>query len=212
MEKNPLIKRIEDDVIIYADDIEIILNAKRAIKELKLNLYIAECTTDLYAFGFFFGIVDPDKLDDDYFENFKDIHKNENHREFSIFLTKTPRQKISKSIRRFFIFPNEGGIDYKELKLAILSKRTAIIRHKNSNKSYDKKLKRLFAILHMLQPEGSLLHIDDVCREFNVSQKTILRDIALINEFGEDIQYDKKRKGYFLCGSWDSTIGVRPNN
>jgi len=209
MKNESLVKRIEDDVIIFTDDKGVISTAKKVVKELKLNLFIAECTTDLYAFGFFFGIVDPEKLEVDYFENFKEIHENENPKEFAVLLTKIPRKKIPKSIKRYFIFPNEEGIDYQGLKLAILSKRRAIIRHQNSNKSYDKKLKRLFAILHMLQPEGSFVKLDDLCREFNVSPKTIYRDINLINEFGEDIQYDKARKGYSLGSSLNSTIGVR---
>lgn len=206
MKNESLVKRIEDDVIIFTDDKDVISTAKKVVKELKLNLFNAECTTDLYAFGFFFGIVDPEKLDADYFENFKEIHENENPKEFAVLLTKIPHKKIPKSIKRYFIIPNEEGIDYQGLKLAILNKRRAIIRHQNSRKSYDKKLKRLFAILHMLQPEGSFVKLDDLCREFNVSPKTIYRDINLINEFGEDIQYDKERKGYCLVSSMNSKI------
>jgi len=209
MKNKSLVKRIEDDVIIFTDDKEVISIAKKVIKELKLNLFIANRTTDLYAFGFFFGIVDPEKLDTDYFENFKEIHDTENPKEFAIILTKVPSKKIPKSIKRYFIHPIEEGIDYQQLKLAILNKRRAIIRHQNSSKSYDKELKRLFAILHMLQPEGSFVKLDDLCREFNVSPKTIYRDINLINEFGEDIQYDKGRKGYSLGYSLTSKIEVR---
>ncbi len=203
------IKRIENDVIILSDDKEIIILAERVTKELKLNLIFAEDTIDLYATGFFFGIIDPEKLDKDYFENFKEIHENENPKEFSVLFTKQPVKKIPKSIKRYFIFPDDSGIDYQQLKLFILNRRGAIIRHQNSSKPYDKKLKRLFAILKMLQPEHSFVRMNDLCREFNVSPKTIQRDITMMREFGEDIHYDKERKSFYLAGSWNSKVGVR---
>lgn len=206
-EKN--IKRIENDVIILSDDKEIVSLAEKVIKELKLNLIFADDTIDLYANGYFFGIIDPEKLDGDFWDVFKEIHGNENHKEFSVLLTKKPGKKISKSIKRFFILPEAIGIDYQKLKLLILNRRSTIIRHQNSNKPYDKKLKRLFAILKMLQPENSFVKLDDLCREFNVSPKTIQRDITMMKEFGEDIHYNKERKSFYLAGSWNSTVGVR---
>lgn len=206
-EKN--IKRIENDFIILSDDEVIVSLAQRVSKELKLNLIFAEDTIDLYATGFFFGIIDPEKLDKNYFENFKEIHENENPKEFSVLLTKQPFKKIPKSIRRYFIISDSPGIEYQQLKLLILNRRSAIIRHQKSNKTYDKKLKRLFAILKMLQPENSFVKTDDLCREFNVSPKTIQRDITMMKEFGENIQYEKERKGYYLTGSWNSKINVR---
>jgi hypothetical protein len=206
-EKN--IKRIENDVIILSDDKEIISLAEKVTKDLKLNLIFAEDTIDLYATGFFFGIIDPEKLDKDYFENFKEIHENENPKEFSVLLTKQPFKNIPKSIRRYFIISNDSSIEYQQLKLLILNRRSAIIRHQKSNKPYDKKLKRLFAILKMIQPVNSFVKLDDLCREFNVSPKTIQRDIAMMKEFGEDIQYEKERKGYYHAGSWNSKIFVR---
>lgn len=206
MEKETNIKRIENDIIILSADKEIILLAEKVSKELKLNLIFSDDTIDLYSTGFFFGIVDPDKLDKDYFENFKQIHKNENPKEFCVLLTKPV--KIPKSIIRYFIIP-KGSIEYQYLKLLILNRRSAILRHQKSNKTYDKKLMRLFAILKKLQPANSYVKLEELCQEFNVSSKTIKRDIEMINQWGEAIEYERTRKAYFLIGSWNSKIGVR---
>ncbi len=209
MDDDKNIKRMENDVIILSDNKEIISLAEKVTKDLKLNLIFAKDTIDLYVTGFFFGIMDPEKLDMDYFENIKEIHKNENPKEFSVVLTQQPIIKIPKSIKRYFIIPDGSNIEYQQLKLLILNRRSAIIRHKKSNKTYDKKLMRLFAILKKLQPENSYVKHDELCQEFNVSSKTIKRDIEMINQWGEAVEYDRTRKAYYLKGSWNSKIGVR---
>ncbi|MBN1180814.1 MAG: HTH domain-containing protein [Bacteroidales bacterium] len=200
------IKVIVNDVIILSEDSKIISLAEKVTKDLKLNLIIANDTIDLYATGFFFGIIDPDKLEKDYFENFKEIHKNENPKEFCVLLTKPI--KIPKTLLRYFILP-DGPIEYQYLKLLILNRRSAIIRHLRSNKTYDKKLMRMFAILKKLQPTNSYVKHEELCQEFNVSSKTIKRDIEMINQWGESIEYDRTRKAYYLMGSWNSKIFVR---
>ena len=202
------IKRIENNVVVFTDDKQIISLAERVTDELKLSLLHAEDTIDLYVTGGFFEIVDPDKVDENYFETIQEIHGDENPKEFAILLTK-PVKNIPQKLKKIFIQPKENSFEYDNLKLSILNKRSAILRHQKNPRSYDKRLFRLFYILRKLQLEGAIVKKDELAIEFNVSDKTIQRDIELLKMAGEDIVYDKEYKGYRLLGSWNSSIVTR---
>jgi predicted DNA-binding transcriptional regulator YafY len=48
---------------------------------------------------------------------------------------------------------------------------------------------------------GTILRIYNLCSEFNVNEKTIKRDIELLRSMGEEIVYDRGRRGYKLLFS-----------
>jgi biotin operon repressor len=208
MSTEDTIKKNEDNVVIYTEDEKIISVVEKVTKELDLNLFKAEDTTELYVTGGFFEIVDPEKVDENYFETIREIHENDDPKEFAILLTK-PVQSLPKQLKKIIIQPKENSFDYDNLKLSILRKRSAILRHQKNPRRYDKRLFRLFNILRRLQPEGAVVSKDELAREFNVSEKTIQRDIEILQMSGEDINYDKEKKGYCLLGSWNSSIVAR---
>ena len=208
MSTEETIKKNEDNVVIYTDDEKIISVVEKVTKELKMNLFKAEDTIELYVTGGFFEIVDPEKVDENYFETIREIHENDDPKEFAILLTK-PVQSLPKQLKKIIIQPKQNSFDYDNLKLSILRKRSAILRHQKNPRRYDKRLFRLFNILRRLQPEGAVVSKDELAREFNVSEKTIQRDIEILQMSGEDIIYDKEKKGYCLLGSWNSSIVAR---
>ncbi len=187
----------EETVIVFCDDPDIVKLTVQITNELKLKCFPAEVTTDLYAIPHFFGVVDPDKLEEGFYDIFREIYEMINSREFAIFLTKPPKVKIPRDIQRYFIISPDPP-EYKQLKLHILNRRSALLRHQKNRRSFDKKLFRLFYILRKLSPEGSMVYLNDLCQEFNVSEKTIKRDIQLLKTYGEDIRYDHKKNGYYL--------------
>lgn len=201
-------KVIEEDVLVFVDNSEIYETISKVVNGLKLCLIDAEHTTDLYAIGAFCKIVDPDKVDSDYFENLKEFLELENPKEFVIILTKPV--KLSRSIQKFFLVAELNGNFESQLRTTLLNRRSNIISRKTDKKIYTKKLNRLFAILRHLQPEGNYIRISELAKELAVSEKTIKRDLTYLKEVGgEDIQFDFKKKAYYLDNSFNSNIVTR---
>jgi DNA-binding transcriptional ArsR family regulator len=201
-------KIIEEDVLIFTDDQEITQIAEKVTKSLNLCLIKAEDTIDLYTIGAFCMIIDPDKVDEDYFENFKEIHDLENPKEFVVILTKPV--KLDRSIKKYFIVAQSNGKFESQLTTTLLNRRSNIISRKTDKKIYTKKLNRLFAILRHLQTEGNYVKVSELASEFGVSEKTIKRDLTYLREVGgEEIKYDIKKKAYYLDNSFNSNISTR---
>lgn len=116
-----------------------------------------------------------------------------------IIFTSDPPFKIPKAVEKFVIKTPET-IDEGYLKLKILNKRAAATRHNKQHRDYDRKIFRLLKIMKVLKSEG-VLYVEDMCNEFNVSPKTVRRDVELWNALGEIIEYDRNKKGYVLAYS-----------
>ena len=187
----------DETVLVYTDDPRIIKLMKDLTKELKLKCYDTDIMTDVYAVPYFFGVLDPDKLEEGYFKVFRELWDAVNPREFAIMLTKQPVEKIPGDLKRYFII-GDDPLEYLQVKLAVLNRHRALMRHRKSDRLYDKKLFRLFYILRKLSPEGNIVHLEDLCQEFNVTERTVKRDIELLRTYGEEIEYDPKKKGYCL--------------
>ena len=187
-------------ILLYTDNKDIIKNAKRVAAELKLNCLEADCPEDLLGIPYFVAIVDPDKISKNDLENIKEVCEDENPKEFAILFTEKCTYKIPQRIKKLIVKTPEI-IDYQSLKLLILSKKSAVTRRLKNGRTYDKKLFRLFSILRKLQPEKSIIFVNDMCQEFSVSEKTIKRDIEFLKMSGEDIEFDRERKGYTLLFS-----------
>lgn len=191
---------MDEQVIILSDNQALIKDVKKFCSELKVDFIEAESTSDLYALPFFFAIVDPEKTEKEFFESFEEIFELENPNNLTVFLTKKGA-KIRHKIKRFFVVNEKEEIDMSDLKTLLENKKNTIQKHKNDSKSYDKRLFRMFFILRKLLPKNSYIKIPDLCIEFNVSHRTIRRDIGLMRMAGEDIEYNKSKNGYILKGS-----------
>lgn len=201
-------KVIEEDVLVFVDNSDLYKTISKVVNGLKLCLIDAGDTTDLYVIGAFCIIVDPDKVDSDYFENLKEFLELENPKEFVIILTKPV--KLPRSIQKFFLVADTNGNFESQLRTTLLNRRSNIISRKTDKKIYTKKLNRLFAILRLLQPEGNYIRIPELAKEFAVSEKTIKRDLTYLKEVGgEDIKFEYKKRSYCLDNSFNSNIVTR---
>ncbi len=169
--------------------------------ELKLKICYSEIVTDLIAIPSFMNIIDPKTLTE---KETKEMHgfflyleEAEDPRSLCIIFTSDPPFKIPKGVRKFII-KTPGTIDVGYLKLRILNKKAAATRHNKQRRSYDRRIFRLLKMLKVLKSEG-VMYIEDMCNEFNVSPKTVRRDVDLWNALGEIIEYDSDKKGYILA-------------
>jgi len=170
--------------------------------KLKFNICWADCVTDLIAVPAFMNIVNPLKLKkkemDEIGQWFSFLEEAGDPNALCILFTSKPTFKIPPKVKKF-VLNSPVTIDADYLKLKILNKKASSTRHNNQHRSYDRKIFRLFKILKVLKTD-EILYINDMCNEFNISAKTLKRDIELLNALGEIIEYDKSKKGYvFAC-------------
>jgi biotin operon repressor len=165
-------------------------------------LYYGDCEADLLAIQYNLAVVDPDKIGELFLWYFLETYKLDNPKEFSILYTKTTNNSIPRALKKYFINPFSEELDTKQLKLTILNRRTAIVKRIKNKRSYDKRIFRLFSILKKLQFKNSYVTIDELSEEFNVSRRTIERDIELLRYAGEYIEFDKEKKSYILIYSF----------
>jgi len=184
-------------ILSWTNDKRVLSSLRNISKELNLNLYEAEVEQDLYGVPYFFVVVDGDKISKVILMNLKEIICNENYKELGILVIGDVSLKIPVAIKKFFI-QTEEGVTSDFLKATILNKRYSINRHSKNNRSYDKTVFRIIYVLKKLMRPKELVRVEELCQEFNVSEKTIKRDIALLRSMGEEIVFDKNRNGYSL--------------
>ncbi len=138
-------KVIEEDVLILVDDEQIYKTVNKVVNSLDLCLIDAEHTTDLYAIGAFCKIVDPNKVDSDYFENLKEFLELENPKEFVIILTKPI--KLARSIQKFFLIAESNGRFETQLRTTLLNRQSNIISRKTDKKIFTKKAESLICYI-----------------------------------------------------------------
>lgn len=184
-------------VLVWFDDDSLLEMTKKISSDLNLNVFEANYETDILAVPYFFAIIDGNKINKNILSDLTEIISSENPKEFAVLLTSQPDCQIQGSIKKFFIKQQEV-ITANWLKTTILNKKSAITRHKNNKRSYDKTIFKTVYIIRKLMKKNSIIFLDELCTQFNVSEKTIKRDIELLKSMGEDIVYDKNRKGYCL--------------
>ncbi|MCK9364878.1 MAG: DeoR family transcriptional regulator [Syntrophales bacterium] len=190
-------------IVTFGTD-RVMNDALKAIAaELKVDILFSETTTDLIAFPAFMNIINPLDLTenetDEIFQLFSFLEETGDPKSLCILFTSIPPFKIPKGVEKFII-KTPGTIDEGYLKLKILNKRAAATRHNKQHRDYDRKIFRLLKIMKVLKSEG-IMYVEDMCNEFNVSPKTVRRDIDLWNALGEIIEYDRNKKGYVLAYS-----------
>jgi hypothetical protein len=184
-------------ILSWTDDKSVLSSLKNISKELHLKLYKAEVEQDLYGVPYFFVVVDGDKLNKAILMDLKEIISNENYKELGILVIGNKSLKIPVAIKKFFI-QTEEGVTREFLKATILNKKFSINRRTNNKRSYDKTVFRIVYVLKKLMRPMEIVRVEELCAEFNVSEKTIKRDIALLRSMGEEIIFDKNKKGYSL--------------
>jgi len=171
--------------------------------KLKVTICCADCVTDLIAVPAFMNIINPldmtEHETDEMFQLFSFLEEAGDPKSLCILFTSIPPFKMPKGVEKFVI-KTPGTIDEGYLRLKILNKRAAATRHNKQHRDYDRKIFRLLKIMKVLKTEG-ILYVEDMCNEFNVSPKTVRRDIELWNALGEIIEYDRIKKGFVLAYS-----------
>lgn len=192
----------DNTIVAYRLETAITDMLRSMANKLKITICWADCVTDLIAVPAFMNIVNPLGLTEEtveIFQWFSFLEETGDPSSLCVFFTSVPPFKIPPKVEKYVLRTPEF-IDDNYLKLKILNKRASATRHNNQHKSYDRKIFRLLKIMKVLKSQD-IMYVEDMCNEFNVSQKTIHRDIELWNALGEVIEYDRNKKGYVLAYS-----------
>ena len=204
--------RFDNNVLVWVDDPAIKELVVKVCNSLKLNIWNLNVPEDLLGIPYFFAVIDGEKLTEEILAWLKETLVWEHPKEVAILLTSPSKSKIPVALKKYFILPMEVTT-YDWLKTQIFNRYFAIKRHTKTNKSYDRTIFRVVFISKTLLKKGAFIRIDDLCRDFGVTEKTIKRDFALLRSMGEDIIYDRDKKAYRLESSWiDFAIeeGLKP--
>jgi hypothetical protein len=184
-------------VFIWTKDKGRIELAKKITKDLKLDLFIAKQEEDLYAVPFFFGLIDGELLTKEILKNASSIFEEMEKKNFAIIIYPETTLKIPVKLKKY-ILSSPIVIDYRSLRLSVLSKKQILEFNKSKNGDNASRVHRCFWIMRRLLEPGAYLKIEDVCAEFEVSTKTVQRDFDLFKLVGENVVYDRVKKKYFL--------------
>ena len=72
-------------------------------------------------------------------------------------------------------------------------------------RAYDRKLFRLIYVLREFHSKKKV-NTRELANEFNVSIRTVQRDLGLLQSLGECIDYDCASSAYTVPDDWTSTI------
>jgi hypothetical protein len=198
-------KTYDNTIIAWVKDRQLLATINKIVKELKVNFLLVQEEEDIFALPYFFAILDGEYINDKILDDLIEVISNENPKEFAILLTSNTTRKIPSKFKKYFIKAPEE-ITPTWLKTLIINKKYAINRRKINRRSYDKTIFRTVYILKQLMQNNAVLKLNELCMEFNVSEKTIKRDIELLRVMGDSIEYDKVRGGYVLTFS---VTGIR---
>ncbi len=186
------------ETIIYKLDDKYTINLlKKLAKDLKLKLLTPDCPEDWMALPYFIIIANPNLLSTEEIKTINYMMGFNDTREMSIVLTTKPKSRLPVKMRKFLLKPADN-IDYDYLKIVILQKRASIQRHEKTRRHYDNKIYRLMYILLSLSDKNKIVTTQSLCDEFNVSEKTIHRDIELLTIMGNIIEFDKKQRRWIM--------------
>ncbi len=188
----------ENTLIIHNHERKLNNVVREAADDIKVDICATDCMTDLIAVPAFMAIINPDSLkpkDMPEFNSFLDyLIETGDVKVTGILFLKKPSFTIVPKLRKFIVKTPEN-LDRESLRLIMLNRRSAYRRRRNATTSCDKKIFRLMKMILILK-DRKTLKVDELMSEFNVSSKTIKRDLILIETLGYLHKYDIKKKGY----------------
>lgn len=193
----------ENTVLVYLNDNIQSQVVKKVTSALKLKLYPANQEADIVAVPYFFAVIDSCYLHQNFFSgDYKECIQSEDPKQFSIVLVGKHRIKIPAALKRHIITTDVLTEDW--LKGVMLQKLKSASSKKRESGFQQKQIHRIAYILRE-SIHNNYLYIDQLCEYFDVSEKTIRRDFNVLNQIGEYIVYDARKKAYrneFSLNEW----------
>jgi hypothetical protein len=181
-------------ILVWTKNKELISFASEIAEELYLNIYLAKDDIDLIAVPCFLMLVDTEKLRDDFLLGFNQFAKEMEPEKSSIIVFGKRLRNVPFSVRPLLKYAN--SVITKEYIFMLINK----AMKPRMNIKHEIFKQRIHRIIYMykLLDEGKVIISKEFSEFFDVSDRTIRRDIKILREVcDQEIFFDKDR-GYYL--------------
>lgn len=145
-------------------------------RKLKVKLCVAQTLTEFLAIPFFLAFINPQAPSEDGWSRLAEWMEERDANHYKILLTEDPPGDAPRT-RSLVTTPKEITPDF--IKFLILKTRASMRR---TSRLWSKTERRIVRIMYMLREMdmGRTIRTAEIAREFDVTQRTIQRDIALM--------------------------------
>lgn len=205
---------MENSVLIWTENKELMTLTEKVIGKLGLQLKEADCATDLIAIPCFYIIIDAPKLNKESIELLHEMAKVMYENEQKILLISESSQRIPKRLQKFIKridnIPLESELMncINDAKILNPVYKRKILNENFNYKNFDHTKKRIFRVWYIyneLKKKDGCVNAYHYSTIFDVSDKTIHRDIDILRDFECNIIHDAQGmqgSGYYLKESF----------
>ena len=165
---------------------------------LNVSCFRGTTLTDLIAVPCFLVIMNPSEVSKENLEELYAWVEEMGDKDYVVFFSRLPTPPPPRKLERHFTV-TDSLPDKQTIKLTILQRRSAVSRRKKELRKYDRRIFRLMFILRELR-KTKIVCTKGLAREFNVTSRTVQRDIELLQSLGELVEYDTEKQGYVYYG------------
>lgn len=182
-------------ILLWTKNQHIIKFTSEITKELALNIYNVEVETDLIAIPSFLMIVDAENLKDDFLLDFNQIAKHMDSGVRSIFVVGKRLMNLPFHVKLLVTYANRTIT--KEYLLKIINK-TRDVKRNVKQDMFKERIHRII-FLYKLLDEGKVIPTKEMGEFFEMSDRTLRRDIKILRDVcDKEIAFDKDCGYYFL--------------
>ncbi|MEI6764690.1 MAG: HTH domain-containing protein [Bacteroidota bacterium] len=204
---------MDKTVLIWTKDDSLKERVRTAVEKLGLRLVTAECDADIIGIPCFYVILDSSKLNAPLTEYLNKMARVMADYEQTILIVGTNRHRIPNPLKNFVVKLDEVPDSlFLEKSIEKAHDNCPAVMRQNMNNTFaytqfDRTKKRIFRVWYLhkeLTKKGGYANTKVFANIFNVSEKTILRDIKILKDFSCEIYYDgwAQNKGFYMRESF----------
>jgi hypothetical protein len=172
----------ENTILVYSKSKVLIDLLKTLDKENNVKYFKVKKVEDFIAVPSFMVIVDSSLLNDKIIDIFSQIVPFEQINEYSIILLGANSLKIPNSIKKYITMINENLVGLNN----IIKRKYGFIKPKLTKQNQMIEKYRRIINLYVKSSSDHQLDIDQYCNEYNVTERTLRRDIKLLKAIYPD--------------------------
>jgi len=187
---------IEDTIIVYGLDDWQTDKIRDIAQRIKARVLEADVWQDMLAYPAFYTVINPARIEPDVLETLLDVWADWEDDSAILFIHETDAVIPKRLQSKISVAPSVFA-DEQLLKLKLLNQKTRTERLRDNALKYDVKIFRILYILKKLK-QVTYVSSASMAQEFSVTARTVQRDIDMLRRLGEIIEYDAKKRAYYL--------------
>ena len=181
-------------ILMWTNNPLILKFTQEIAKELKLNIHHAKTETDILAIPCFLMMIETEKLKEELLSDFNQIVKHMNPSECSIIVFGKRLTNAPFYVKPLLTYANKAIT--KEY-LEKLIKKAMISTKKIKQDMFKQRINRIMYLYKILD-EGKVIETKDICFYFEISDRTLRRDVKVLRDVcDKEIMFNKDSGYYF---------------